>query len=60
MIDTSNQAMIMFSNDAEQRDQIPGLVEDDCPEDSFAPLLATQESDRNTVPLIPGPYFIKV
>ena len=23
-------------NDAEQRDQIPGLVEDDCPESSFA------------------------
>ncbi len=41
-------------NDAEQRDQIPGLVPDDCPDDSFAPLLATQESDKNTVPLIPG------
>ena len=44
----------IFPNDSEQRDQIPGIVEDDCPEDSFAPLLATQESDRNTVPLIPG------
>ena len=44
----------IFPNDAEQRDQIPGLVASDCPEDSFAPLLATQESDRNTVPLIPG------
>ena len=40
--------------DSEQRDPIPGLVLDDCPEDSFAPLLATQESDKNKVPIIPG------
>ena len=54
MIDTSDQAMIFSQMILSNRDQIPGLVEDDCPEDSFAPLLATQESDRNTVPLIPG------
>ena len=53
MIDTSDQAMI-FSQMILSRDQIPGLVGDDCPEDSFAPLLATHESDRNTVSLIPG------
>ena len=44
----------IIPNDAEQRNQIPALVPDDCPEDSFAPLLASQESDKNTVPLIPG------
>ena len=32
------------------------MTADHCPEDYFVPrtLLATQESDRNTVPLIPG------
>ena len=36
---------------------LEGLIQDDCPEDSFAPLLATQETDRPTaptVPIIPG------
>ena len=40
--------------DLEQRDPIPGLVPDDCPEDSFVPLLATQESEKTKVPIIPG------
>lgn len=40
--------------DLEQRNPIPGLVPDDCPEDSFVPLLATQESDKRKIPVIPG------
>jgi hypothetical protein len=40
--------------DPEHRDPIPGLVREECPEDIFDPLLATQESDRNQVPIIPG------
>ena len=41
-------------SDLGQRDPIPGLVPDDCPEDSFAPLLATQESDKRKIPIVPG------
>ncbi|XP_072036114.1 uncharacterized protein [Amphiura filiformis] len=40
--------------DLEQRDPIPGLVPDNCPEDSFLPLLATQESEKTKVPIILG------
>jgi hypothetical protein len=40
--------------DLGQRDPIPGLVQEDCPEDSFVPLLASQESDKDKIPIIPG------
>jgi len=40
--------------DPEQRDPIPGLVQDDCPEDVFDQLLATQEADKNQIPIVPG------
>ena len=40
--------------DQNQRDEIPDLMLDDCPEDSFEPLLATQESQKTITPIIPG------
>ena len=40
--------------DPENRDPIPGLVLDDCPDDIFEQLLATHESDKNQIPIIPG------
>ncbi len=41
-------------SDVGQRDPIPGLVQEECPEDSFVPLLATQESDKRKIPIVPG------
>ena len=41
-------------NDPDQGQEIPGLVVGDCPEDSYEPMLAVQESERVTTPLIPG------
>lgn len=40
--------------DLEQRDPIPGLLPDDCPEDSFVSLRATQEAEKNKMPIILG------
>jgi hypothetical protein len=40
--------------DPDQTTEIPGLVMGDCPEDSFMPLLATQEAERTRNPIIPG------
>jgi hypothetical protein len=40
--------------DPNQRDEVPGLTLDDCPENSFEPLLATQESQKTITPIIPG------
>lgn len=41
-------------DDPEQGQEIPGLVVSDCPEDSYEPMLATQQTERITTPLIPG------
>ena len=47
----SNQDVPLDQN---QRDEVPGLIPDDCPEDSFEPLLATQEAHKTVIPIIPG------
>jgi hypothetical protein len=40
--------------DPDQTVGIPDLVMSDCPEDSFEPLLATQESEKTLTPITPG------
>jgi hypothetical protein len=40
--------------DPDQTTEIPGLVMGDCPEDSFEPLLATQEAEKTRNPIMPG------
>ena len=39
--------------DSNQNGDIPELVMNDCPEDSFEPLLATQESEKTLTPIMP-------
>ena len=48
------QATMIFPKTKTMRNEIPGLMSDDCPEDSFEPLLASQENQRTITPIIPG------
>ena len=41
-------------DDSNQTNEIPDLGMDDCPADSFEPLLATQEKQKTITPILPG------
>ena len=44
----------VMPRDFVQRDPLEKVVDDDCPDDSFVPLMASQESDRDNTPVILG------
>lgn len=44
----------VMPKDFVQRDPLEGIVDDDCPDDSFDPLMASQESHLNNAPIVPG------
>ena len=46
-------------SDQNQQNEISGLVQDDCPEDSFEPLLAAHETHKSDTSIIPGLPAVK-
>ena len=44
----------VMRRDFVQRDPLEKVVDDDCPDDSFVPLMASHESDRDSTPVILG------
>ena len=44
----------VMPRDFVQSDPLEKVVDDDCPDDSFVPLMASQESDRDNTPVILG------